>query len=569
VTANRYAIGIDFGTNSVRALIVDVSTGAEVATAVHDYRRGDQGVLTDPDNPHVARQNPLDYHEGLTSCVPQALEQARAIPGFAPENIIGIGVDTTGSTPIPVNRNGTPLCLVDEFRDDLNACAWLWKDHSSMAEAEKITALAAEHRPHYLQRCGGTYSSEWFFSKIWHCLNTAPAVFDAAHSWVEFCDYIPALLVGETRPDRVRRSVCAAGHKAMYAADWGGLPDAGFLRLLHPKMAALHSRLYEKADSSDVRAGGLCEEWAEKLGLPAGIAVAVGAFDAHYGGVGAGVAVGTLVKIIGTSTCDITVAPRDSRAASIPGVCGIVDGSVVPGYWGIEAGQSAVGDIFNWFVTYVCAGDASLHEELTRQAAVLKPGQSGLLALDWNNGNRTILTDARLTGLLLGQTLHTSRAEIYRALIEATAFGAHTIQNRLREYGVPIERMIACGGIAEKNPLLMQIYADVDGQPISVTYSRQTCALGAAIFGAVAAGQEAGGYATTEQAQAAMASPAAATYTPDPERHAAYQELYKLYKRLHDSFGVAGHTDSLADVMKTLLDIKLYNTPEKLDRELS
>lgn len=552
----RYALGLDFGTNSVRALIVDVRTGEEVATAVHDYARGDHGVISDPANPHVARQHPADYHDGLEGCVAAALEMAKANPDFAADRIIGVGVDTTGSTPMPVDASGTPLCFKKEFDGNLNALAWLWKDHSSMAEAEKITALAAEHRPEYLRRCGGTYSSEWFFSKIWHCLNVDPVVFEAAHSWVEFCDYIPALLVGELRPDRIKRSVCAAGHKAMYAADWGGLPDSQFLSLLDPRIGALRARLYESADTANVRAGGLCEEWAARLGLRPGIAVSVGAFDAHMGGVGAGVGLGTLVKIIGTSSCDITVASRDSAAGDIPGVCGIVDGSVLPGYWGIEAGQSAVGDIFNWFVTYVCEGDASLHVRLTDEAARLQPGQSGLLALDWNNGNRTVLVDARLTGLLLGQTLHTTRAEIYRALIEATAFGSLTIQNRLREYGVAVEQVVACGGIAEKNPLLMQIYADVHGQPISVTKSAQTCALGAAIFGAVAAGPADGGYATTEEAQAAMASSLSATYRPDEKRHAVYKEIYGLYKRLHDAFGLRDHADSLGDIMKKLLKIK-------------
>jgi len=551
-----FSLGLDFGTNSVRALIVDVATGEEVATAAHDYRRGDHGVVLDPDNPHVARQHPADYHEGLEGCVKAALAEASRHQGFSADRIIGIGVDTTGSTPMPVDADGTPLCFKPEFEGNLNALAWLWKDHSSMEEAEHITALAQQHRPQYLRRCGGTYSSEWFFSKIWHCLRTDPAVFDAAHSWVECCDYIPALLVGDLKPERIKRSVCAAGHKAMYADDWGGLPDAEFLSLIDPKIGALRSRLYEKAVTADVRAGGLCEEWAKRLGLQPGIAVSVGAFDAHMGGVGAGVKLGTLVKIIGTSSCDITVGARDSATPDIPGVCGIVDGSVLPNYWGIEAGQSAVGDIFNWFVTYVCEGDASLHAVLTEEAAKLPPGRSGLLALDWNNGNRTILVDARLTGLLLGQTLHTTRADIYRALIEATAFGSLTIQNRMREYGVAVEQVVACGGIADKNPLLMQIYADVHGQPISVTRSAQTCALGAAIFGAVAAGPQAGGYATTEEAQAAMASGVSVTYQPDADRHAVYEELYALYKRLHDSFGIAGHRDDLSDVMKKLLEIK-------------
>jgi len=535
VTAARYAIGLDFGTNSVRAVVVDVGDGAEIANAVHDYTRGDQGVIGNATNPHVARQHPADYHDGLVGCVTAALEQAQAVAGFSAGNVIGMGVDTTGSTPIPVDRDGVPLAFSDAFRDNENALAWLWKDHSSMAEAEKITALAKEHRPAYLDKSGGTYSSEWFFSKIWHCLNVAPDVFEAAHSWVEFCDYVPAILVGDTRPENIKRGVCSAGHKAMYCEEWGGLPDAEFLGLLDPKLAELRPRLYEKAHASDVAAGGLCAEWAAKLGLPEGIPVAVGAFDAHYGAVGSGVSDGVLVKILGTSTCDISVAAKDALASDIPGVCGIVDGSVLPGYFGIEAGQSAVGDIFNWFVSVLCEGDASLHDTLSEEAAALKPGESGLLALDWNNGNRTILVDARLTGLLLGQTLQTTRAEVYRALIEATAFGALTIHNRMKEYGVPIDRVICCGGIAEKSPLFMQIYADVTGQTMEVSRSGQTCALGAAIFGAVVAGSAAGGYDTTQAAQAAMTGVKDLRYDPIPENHAIYAELYPLYKRLHDS----------------------------------
>lgn len=552
MSSDKFTLGLDFGTNSVRAVIVNAATGEEIATAVADYRRGEAGVLGDPANPHVARQHPLDYHEAMVECTREALAQAADIEGFSPSAVAGIGVDTTGSTPLPVDRDGVALALHEHFSDNLNALAWLWKDHSSVDEAERITALAAERRPQYLARSGGTYSSEWFFSKIWHCLNVAPDVFSAAHSWVELADYIPGLLTGDPRPEALKRSVCAAGHKAMYCEEWGGLPDAEFLAMLDPRMGDLRPRLYDRAYASDVTAGGLCAQWAERLGLPAGIPVAVGAFDAHHGAVGAGVAPGALVKILGTSTCDITVAPRDGGATDIPGVCGIVDGSVLPGYLGIEAGQSAVGDIFNWFVTDVCEGGAGLHDTLAAQAGTLKPGQSGLLALDWNNGNRTILVDARLTGLLMGQTLHTTRAEIYRALIEATAFGALTIHNRLEEYGVPAERIICCGGIAEKNPFFMQVYADVIGRPLEVSRSSQTCALGAAIFGAVAAGL----YPDTAAAQAAMTGVRDEAYRPVPEHHAVYRELYALYKRLHDSFGVAGHSDDLSDVMKRLLEIK-------------
>lgn len=553
MAAEKFSIGLDFGTNSVRALIVDVNSGAEVATVTHDYCRGDHGVFSSPSDPHVARQHPADYHEGAAGSVVAALEEARGVAGFSADQVVGIGVDTTGSTPIPVDEDGLALGLHPSFHDDPDAYAWLWKDHSSVAEAERITALAAEHRPAYLGRCGGVYSSEWFWSKILHCRNVAPNVFAAARSWVELCDYIPAQLTGVTAPAQIRRSVCAAGHKAMFAREWGGLPDTEFLAMLHPDLADLRSRLYDEAFSSDVRAGGLSEQWAHNLGLPAGIAVAVGAFDVHHGAVGAGITPGALVKAIGTSTCDITLAPGTAAESPllIPGVCGIVDGSVLPGRWGIAAGQSGVGDILNWFVTHVCEGDARTHEILTAEAARLQPGESGLLALDWHNGNRTVLVDARLTGLMLGQTLHTTRAEMYRALIEALAFGAHTIHQRIGEY-VPLERIVACGGITLKNPMFMQILADVTGQQIEVAASTQTCALGAAIFGAVAGGA----YARAEEAQARMASRIAVIYRPDPARHATYGRIYGLYRQLHDTFGVPGHSESLYNVMKTLLEIR-------------
>ncbi len=552
----RYSLGVDFGTNSVRAVIVDVGDGQVVGAAVHAYKRGDAGILTDPDNPHVARQHPADYTAGLEASVPGAIAVAAGTDGFAPANIIGVGIDTTGSTPLPVDETGTPLAFQPEFAGNLNALAWLWKDHSGVAEAEHITELASQYHPEYLGRCGGTYSSEWFFAKVWHCLNVAPEVFDAAYSWVECCDYIPALLTGTLRPEAIKRSVCAAGHKAMYCEEWCGLPDAEFLARLDPKIGALRKRLYERAYSSDIAAGSLTEQWAEKLGLPSGIPVAVGAFDAHHGAVGAGVGEGTLVKVIGTSSCDMTVASKESGSAEIPGVCGVVDGSIVPGYYGIEVGQSAVGDIFNWWVTEICGGRGELHEVLTAEAAQLKPGESGLLALDWNNGNRTILVDARLTGLLIGQTLHTTPAEVYRALIEATAFGGLTILNRLEEYGVPVHRVINCGGIAEKNAMLMQIYADATGRRMELSRAEETCALGAAIFGAVVAGEAAGGYSTTEQAQAATTGTKDTYYEPNPENEQVYAQLYELYKRLHDSFGLPGHSDCLYDVMKELLRIK-------------
>jgi L-ribulokinase len=554
-----YAIGLDYGTNSVRCLIVDATNGNELGTAVHEYETGEAGIILDSADHNLARQNPADYLKGTEVTVKAAIAEAKkADKDFDTDRIIGIGVDTTGSTPIPVDRDGTPLSMLDEFKNNPNACAWLWKDHTGYAEAAEITELAAKEHPEYLAKCGGTYSSEWFFSKILHCLRTDREVFDAAYSWVECADYIPGVLTGTQKPDVVKRSRCAAGHKAMFANQWGGLPAKDFLAKLDPKLSELRDRLYDQTYTVEVEAGELTEEWAAKMGLLAGIPVAVGAFDAHLGAVGSGIAPGKLVKIIGTSTCDMLVSEATKQFPDIPGICGIVDGSIVPNYFGLEAGQSAVGDIFNWFANYIQPGGASAgsHEALTEKAARLKPGRSGLLALDWNNGNRTILVDQRLTGLLVGQTLHTKPEEIYRALIEATAFGALTIINRFEEYGVKVTEVINCGGIAEKNPLIMQIYADATGREMKISRSAQTCALGSAIAGAVVAGKESGGYDSVPNAQAAMCAVKETTFKPIPENQKAYQELYSLYKQLHDAFGVESYSGKMANIMKDLLDIK-------------
>jgi len=382
-------------------------------------------------------------------------------------------------------------------------------------------------------------------------------VFDAAHSFVEHCDWIPALLAGNTTPEEIVRGVCAAGHKAMYCDEWGGLPDKEFLGGLDPKLAGLRDRLFDKAVPADQLAGRLADEWAGTLGLKPGIAIAAGAFDAHMGGVGAGIGEGTLVKILGTSTCDMMVMEDTKDLADIPGVCGIVDGSILPGYYGIEAGQSAVGDIFLWFVNHLVPDDYGStqdekFEKLGEAAASQRPGEHGLLALDWNNGNRTILVDVRLSGLLLGQTLHTEAHEVYRALIEATAFGALTIIKRIEEYGVRVTEIVNCGGLASKNSLLMQIYADVTGRPMKVSRSDQTCALGAAIFGAVAAGE----FKTVADAQAAVCGVRDAVYEPIPENQAAYAEMYKLYRQLHDAFGAADWSGKMTNVMKELIAIR-------------
>ena len=554
----QYTIGLDYGTNSVRALVVDVADGREAGTAVWSYAHGQEGVILSND-PNLARQHPQDYVCGAEVTIRKALAAAkRNVKGFLTGDVIGIGVDTTGSTPLPVDADGVPLAFDKGFGQDPAAMAWLWKDHTGIAEAEEITALAAKTHPEYLAKCGGTYSSEWFFSKVLHCLRSSPKVFNAAHTWVEIADWIPAMLTGTQSPGQLTVSVCAAGHKAMYSDDWG-YPDARFLAKLDPKLGELRrDRLGERAHSIDHAAGELTTDWAKRTGLPAGIPVAVGAFDAHLGAVGAGIAPGTLVKIIGTSSCDMMVAPAAADLPDIPGLCGIVRGSILPGCFGLEAGQSAVGDIFNWFVNYIRPGGpkAGSHEALTAEAGRIAPGASGLVALDWNHGNRTILVDQRLTGLLVGQTLYTTPAEIYRALIEATAFGALTIINRFEEYGVMVRQVVNCGGIAEKNPLVMQIYADVTGRPMKISRSAQTCALGAAVAGAVVAGKKAGGYARFPAAQKAMTGLKPEVYKPNRKARAVYGELYAIYRLLHDAFGTKEWTGNLHGAMKRLLDIR-------------
>jgi L-ribulokinase len=552
----KYALGVDYGTNSVRSVVVDVADGTELAAAVFNYPSGDHGILLDPKDPNLARQNPADYIAGFYKSVSSAVRQAKKNKDFDPTAVIGIGVDTTGSTPMPVDRDGMPLALQKRFEKNLAAAAWLWKDHTSAPAAAEITVRAAKSKDGYLAKCGGTYSSEWFWSKALHCCRTAPKVFAAAYSWVELADFIPAFITGNTDPDTMARGICGAGHKAMYHKDWGGLPKKAFLKRLDPKLAEIRDHFAAKTNTAAELAGTLTAEVGKKVGLPSGIPVAVGALDAHMGAVGAGIKPGTLVKIMGTSTCDMMVAPMDNPLPDIPGLCGIVPESILPGYYGLEAGQSAVGDIFNWFVKnlvpakYTAKGDA--HINLTREAEKLAPGESGLLALDWNNGNRTVLVDPLLTGLLVGQTLHTSAPEIYRALVEATAFGALAIINRLEEYGVEVREVINCGGIADKSPMVMQIYADVCNRPMKISRSSQTCALGSAMFGAVVGGA----YKTIDQATRKMTGTKSTVYRPKKAAARVYAELYKLYHDLHDAFGTDDFSGRLSHVMKELIEIR-------------
>lgn len=553
-----YSLGLDFGTNSVRAVVLDIERGREVTDAVCNYPSGVDGVIIDKKNPLLARQNPYDYHISMEKVIREVIKKAKKKDkGFSPKRVIGIGVDTTGSTPLPVDKNLVPLSFHKEFKDNRNAMAYLWKDHTSADEAEEITSLAERMRPEYLVKIGGVYSSEWFFSKLLHLARTDRKVFDATASFVELCDYIPAILSGKRNPKEVMRSICAAGHKAMYSEEWEGLPDDEFLYKLDRSFKDVRKRLYEKAYPAGEPAGYLCEEWAKKTGLSEEIPVSVGAFDAHMGAVGAGVKPGILVKVIGTSSCDMTVAPAGKRLQDIPGICGVVPHSIIPGFVGIEAGQSAVGDIFNWFVKiFPPGGLKNSHKHYEILASKLRPGQSGLLALDWHNGNRNIIVDQKLTGLILGFTLNTRPEEVYRTLIEATGFGARRIIERIEEYGVDVKEMVVTGGIPDKNPLLMQIYSDITGRSLKVAFSSQTCALGAAIFGAIAAGKEKSGFRNVEDAIRKICRFKKIVYRPDKKNKKIYDRLYVLYKNVHDVFGFKGVNKNLYHVMKELLRIK-------------
>jgi L-ribulokinase len=550
---STYSAGLDFGTNSVRAVIVRTADGELLGSAVFNYPTGDMGVVVDPKDPNVARQHPADYLAGIEAALKGALAQATECDPACAANVVGIGVDTTGSTPIPVDAAGCALALQEEFAGNPGAMAWLWKDHTACREAAEITAAAQTAHPEYLAKCGGTYSSEWYWAKLLKCARTDARVFAAAASWVELADWVPAVLTGTTALNQVKRCVCAAGHKAMFNPAWGGYPAEDFIAsfdggVLARARASLPASAVTIADT----VGGLSAEWAARLGLPAGTPVAGGAFDAHLGGVGCGIRPGAMVKVIGTSTCDLAVAPLAAELTDIPGLCGVVPESILPGAFGIEAGQSAVGDIFNWFVHKVQPGGGADHALLNDEAVKLKPGESGLLALDWNNGNRTILIDQQLTGLILGLTLHSSPAEIFRALVEATAFGARMIRDRMTAYGVPVDSVIACGGISKKSPMLMQIYADVLNCPVLVAASEQTCALGSAMAGAVVGGA----HPDFAAAAKAMTTLDEKRYDPIPENVAVYEQLFALYRRLHDLFGTRTYSENQFTVMKELIAIR-------------
>jgi L-ribulokinase len=544
-----YAIGLDFGTASARAVAVDTATGEEVATSVFSYRGGTGGVIGDPSDANLARQEPQDYADALESTLAGVVSDLGERGALAKGQVVGIGVATTGSTPLPLGADGRPLAHDPRFADHPAAKAWLWKDHTSHAEAAEITSLLEERELPYLGYVGGTYSSEWFWAKILHCARTAPDVFAAAESWCELSDLVPALATGAGLD--MERNACAAGHKAMFSRLWGGLPAASFLAELAPELAELRSRLYDRVAPAGARAGSLRADLAARVGLGDDVAVSVGTFDAHAGAVAGGVRPGRLVKIMGTSTCDCTVT-SEAEPRPIPGVCGVVQDSVLPGRVGVEAGQSAVGDLFDWFVRTLAPAEFAgpdAHDKLSRAAEQLAPGSSGLVALDWNNGNRTVLVDPLLSGLIVGQTLATTAPEMYRALVEATAYGARVIVEQIERYSLPIDDVVVSGSIAQSS-LAMQIYADVLGRPVRRARSVNASAAGAAIFAAVAGRA----HPDAERAQAAMGGVSDVVYRPRPDAVRAYERLYTLYVRLHDAFGRAG--GELADVMKELFAIR-------------
>jgi L-ribulokinase len=547
--SNNVVIGVDFGTDSVRTAIVDATDGAEVSTAVFNYPRWKEGKYCDAGR-NQFRQHPLDYLEGLEYTVRQAVLDAP--PGTADE-IAGLSIDTTGSTPVAVDRQGTPLSLLPEFRENPNAMFILWKDHAAVREAEEINTLARSWGGvDYTRYEGGIYSSEWFWAKLLHVLREDPSVAKAAYSWVEHCDWIPAVITGQTDPLTMKRSRCAAGHKAMWHEDFGGLPSEEFLRKLDSHLTGLRARLFEKTFTSDVSVGTLSSEWAHRLGLHTGVKVGVGAFDAHMGAVGGEITPYVLIKIMGTSTCDMLVAPpSDLGNRFVKGICGQVDGSIIPGMIGLEAGQSAFGDVFAWFrdvlmwpIEHIVSQSPlldtnarekiveevteSLIAELSREAANVPIDESGILALDWMNGRRTPDANQLLKGAVTGLTLGSDAPGIFRALVESTAFGAKKIVERFRSEGVKIEGVIALGGVAKKSSFIMQVVADVLDVPIKVPRSEQTCALGAAMFAAVVAGL----YSSVDDAKTSMGSGIETEYQPDPQRAAKYRALYDRYTRL-------------------------------------
>ncbi|CAM3486207.1 ribulokinase [Marinicrinis lubricantis] len=551
--SKKYAIGIDYGTESGRAVLVDLSNGAEIADHVTPYPHGvidetlpGTGAKLEHD---WALQHPDDYLEVIRRSVPAVMKQS----GVAPEDVIGLGIDFTACTMLPVDENGTPLCFLDEYKDHPHSWVKLWKHHAAQDEADRLNEIAAQRGEKFLARYGGKISSEWMIAKVWQILNEAPELYDRADLFMEATDWVISQLSGS-----FLRNSCTAGYKSIWHKQ-EGYPSKEFFKALDPRLEQLtDTKLRGSIVPLGTKAGQLTPQMAEWTGLTTDTAVAVGNVDAHAAVPGVGVVEpGKLVMAMGTSICHMLLGTEEKE---VEGMCGVVEDGIIPGYLGYEAGQSAVGDIFAWYVEQAVpayiekeaeAAGVSVHEWLEKKASAYKPGQSGLLALDWWNGNRSVLVDTNLTGTILGLTLLTKPEEIYRALLEATAFGTRKIIDAFQDNGVVVNELYACGGLPQKNRLLMQIYADVTNKEIKIADSKQTPALGAAMFGAVAAGAEKGGYDSIVDAARQMARVREETFKPIPDNVKVYEQIYQEYCRLHDYYGRGEN-----DVMKRLKAIK-------------
>ncbi len=537
---SHYVIGLDYGTDSARAIVVDAADGRVLASSVRGYPRWEKGLYCDARR-NQWRQHPLDYLEVLESTIRDALSRC---PAGTAERVVGIGFDTTGSTPCLTDRSGTPLALLPEFAEDPDAMFILWKDHTALQESEEINSACRAAVVDYTRYEGGSYSPEWFWSKILHALRSSSALAEKTWSAVECCEWLPAVLTGVTRSEEIKRSRCAQGHKAMWHADWGGLPPEEFLAGIDPLLKGLRARLFEGTQTADRPVGTLCPDWAARLGLSTSVVVSGGMLDCHAGAVGAGVKPNTLVRVIGTSTCDVTVASYEEIGdRCLRGICGQVDGSVLPGMVGLEAGQSSFGDVYamwrrvlEWPLRQISGLEGEALEKackrilpaLDEAAAALPVEESTMLATDWVNGRRTPDANPRVEATVAGFTLGTTAPRVYRSLVEATAFGTKAISDRYAEEGVRIDEVIGVGGIALKSPFVMQTMADVLGKPIRVCRTEQACALGTAMFAATAAGL----YPKVEDAVAALGSGFAREYHPVTEHTLAYASLYEKYLKL-------------------------------------
>jgi L-ribulokinase len=545
---DKYVIGIDFGTDSVRALIVNAINGTEIAEAVEYYPRWKKGLYCDPMKSQF-RQHPMDYIESLELSVKKALKQVGEKIAF---QVVGISVDTTGSTPVLIDKEGMPLAMKPDFAENPNGMFILWKDHTSIRETEEINRAAEKSDINYIKYEGGIYSSEWVWAKVLHVLREDTAIRDACYSWVEHCDWIPAILTGKTKPSDIKRGRCSAGHKAMWQPDWNGLPPKKFFESIDPLLGRFDGKLFTETYTSDIPVGTLTKEWAQKLGLPKTVTVGIGAFDCHMGAVGGDITPNSLVRVMGTSTCDILISSYEEMGNKlVAGICGQVDGSVIPGYIGLEAGQSAFGDLYAWFKDLLSWPtisilnkssliDAETKEKLineimdtiipalSEKAASIPIEESSILAMDWINGRRTPDANQTLHGAITGLTLGSDAPRIFRALVEATAFGSKAIVDRFTDEGVNINKIIAIGGVAKKSPFVMQTLADVLNMPIMIVRTEQACALGAAMFAAVASGI----YTTVGEAQIAMSSGFEKEYKPNVRNSEKYSQLYSSYVKL-------------------------------------